>query len=158
MPNPKQLSFKEATLKAASFCAYQERTQQEVRNKLYKLGLYGDEVEEIIAWLITEGFINEERFAIAYAGGKFRMNHWGRSKIRLGLQAKGVSSRCLETGLKTIDEEAYLQKVDYLIQKKQKDLAGQETFKTKHKIANYLIGKGFESEIIWERLHLYFHS
>lgn len=158
MSNTKRYTFKEAKLKGASFCAYQERTQQEVRNKLYSWGLYGDEVEEIIAFLIIEGFINEERFAIAYAGGKFRMNHWGRSKIRMGLQTKGVSPRCIETGVKAIDEVEYLQKIDYLIQKKQKGLTGHEEIKVKYRLYNYLISKGFESDIIWERINLHFSS
>lgn len=156
MSNTKSLTLKEAQAKAESFCAYQERTQQEVRNKLYNLGLYSDEVEEIIAELITGGFINEERYAKAYAGGKFRMKHWGRQKIRKSLQSKGISPYCLEAGLREIDEEDYLQKIDFLIQKKLATIKENKPFEIKHKLAGYLMGKGFEPEIIWERVSQYF--
>ena len=69
----KFLSAKDAKVKAGDYCAYQERSQQEVRDKLYQYGLHQNEVEQIISELITEGFINEERFAIQYAGGHFRI-------------------------------------------------------------------------------------
>ena len=69
---------KTAQLKLANFCAYQERSQQEVREKLVKMGISSDDLEDIIVFLISENFLNEERFAIAYAGGKFRVKHWGK--------------------------------------------------------------------------------
>ena len=75
------LDYKSAVQKAADYCAYQERSQQQVRDKLYDYGLHSDQVEEALSELIQQGFINEERFAIAYAGGKFRMKGWGRKKI-----------------------------------------------------------------------------
>ena len=77
---------KEAKLKAADYCSYQERSQQEVRNKLYTYGLHKDDVEDILTDLVLEGFINEERFSTAYVGGKFRMKKWGRLKIIQGLK------------------------------------------------------------------------
>ncbi|MEQ8925876.1 MAG: RecX family transcriptional regulator, partial [Fulvivirga sp.] len=88
----KKLSPKEAKLKAADYCAYQERSQQQVRDKLYTYGLYSEDVERILSELITENFINEERFAIAYAGGKFRVKKWGRNKILQGLNQHRVSN------------------------------------------------------------------
>lgn len=150
------LTFKEAKVKAAAYCAYQERTQQEVRTKLYDMGLYGDEVEEMIAELITENFINEERFAKAYAGGKFRMNHWGRLKIRAALQAKGVSKRCIEAGLNEIEAEEYQEKLELLIRKKIATIKENEEIKTKYKLVNYLLNKGFEAPVIWEKVNAYF--
>src|SRR5437016_5381296 len=97
----------EALKKAYKFCAYQERSQQEVRDKLYELGLHKKDVEPIISQLVIEGFINEERFAIAYAGGKFRIKQWGRIKIRLALQQKSVSEYCINKALKEINNRDY---------------------------------------------------
>lgn len=156
MANNRPLTFKEAKIKAAAYCAYQERTHHEVRTKLYNMGLYGDEVEELIAELITENFINEERFAKAYAGGKFRMNHWGRLKIQAALLAKGVSKRCIKTGLNEIEDEEYQNKIELLIQKKIATIKGEDEIKTKYKLANYLINKGFEAPVIWEKINAYF--
>src|SRR6478609_905032 len=86
--SPKQkkiLTKAEAFQKASSFCAYQERTQQEVRDKLWELQVNRDWIEEIISQLIVENFINEERFAKAFAGGKFRIKKWGKVKIVMEL-------------------------------------------------------------------------
>lgn len=151
------LTYKEAKIKAAAYCAYQERTQEEVRSKLYDIGLYGDEAEELIAELISENFINEERFAKAYAGGKFRVNSWGKRKILAALQAKGLSKRCIEAGLSEIEDDAYEEKLEQLLKKKLASIKKDE-IKTKHKLANYLITKGFETAMVWEKVHTYFES
>ena len=90
----------QAFVKIASFCAYQERTQQEVRVKLYEYGIKTDEVEVIIVKLIEDNFLNEERFAKVYAGGKFRIKKWGRLKISRALEMKELSSYCIKSGLK----------------------------------------------------------
>src|SRR6478672_11099295 len=78
----------QALVKAEAWCAYQERCQQEVRDKIYSWGLHEHEVENVIAELISKNFLNEERFAKAYAGGKFRIKKWGRVKIRMELKRR----------------------------------------------------------------------
>ena len=101
-------------LKARGYCAYQERSQQEVRSKLYEWGLWKEVVEEVIVKLINDNFLNEERFALAYAGGKFRIKKWGKIKIQQGLKLKGVSEYCIKKAFASIDYDDYLN----LIQKK----------------------------------------
>ena len=81
---------KAAYVKAEHYCAYQERSQQEVRDKLYEWGLWPDAVENIISELISNNFLNEERFAKAYAQGKFNQKGWGRIKIKQALKLKKV--------------------------------------------------------------------
>ncbi|MFM7822341.1 MAG: regulatory protein RecX, partial [Bacteroidota bacterium] len=85
-----------------SYCAYQERSQQEVRDKLYSLGMTPDEVEQGVTILITEGFVNEGRFAEAYARGKNRTKRWGRIKIRMGLEGWGVSDVCIRKAVENL--------------------------------------------------------
>lgn len=94
--------------KARRYCTYQERSQQELREKLYSLGLFKKDVEETIAMMVTEGYLNEERFAIAYAGGKFRIKHWGKNKIKQALKLKKVSDYCIRQALKSISDDDYL--------------------------------------------------
>jgi regulatory protein len=142
----------EALLKISSFCAYQERTQQEVRDKLYGYGLHKDMVEELISKLITENFINEERFAKSYAGGKFRIKEWGRVKIKDALKAKGISDYCIRKGLQEIDPKDYMVTLLSLIEKRSEKEKEKNEYKRKHKIAAYLTGKGYEAEIVWEEL------
>src|SRR5690606_22791562 len=86
--NGKVYSYNEAKNKAEAYCAYQERSQQEVRDKLYHMNLHTSQVEELIAYLIENNFLNESRFANAYVSGKFRMKKWGRKKIKQGLKLK----------------------------------------------------------------------
>jgi regulatory protein len=143
----------EALLKAASFCAYQERTQQEVRDKLYEYGLYGDEVEEIISYLITENYINEERFAQSYARGKFRLKKWGRLKVRQGLKQHGLSDYCIRMGMKEIDEEEYDKTLSDLLEKKHTQLKEPNPLKKKQKLVAYALSKGYENDIVWTKVN-----
>ena len=89
--------------KINKYCAYQERTHLEVRNKLFEYGLASDDVDLLISQLITDGYLNEERFAKTFAGGKFRIKGWGRIKIIHELEAKGLTKNCILIGLKEID-------------------------------------------------------
>ncbi len=142
----------EALLKAASFCAYQERTQQEVRDKLYDYGLFSDEVEEIISYLITENYINEERYAKAYAGGKFRLKKWGRLKIRQGLKASGLSEYCIKQGMAEVDPEQYEQHLTDLLDKKNASLKEPDVLKRTQKLVAFALSKGYENDIVWEKV------
>ena len=148
----KTYSKKEAKLKAADYCAYQERSQQEVRDKLYDYGLHQADVEEVISFLITEGFINEERFAKAYVRGKFHMKKWGRNKIAAGLKQHKISPYCLKKGWQEIDEEEYLKVLLELIEKKESSLKETNQFIRKKKIAQFAIQRGFESHLVWDEL------
>jgi len=140
--------IKQAKLKATNFCAYQERTQQEVRDTLYKLGLHRSEVEELLAELITENFINEERFAIAFAGGKFRMKKWGKNKIINELNRRGITEYCIRKGLDEIDDQDYEATARTLANKKFDRLTDTNQLKRKYKVMRYLYGKGYESALV----------
>lgn len=140
--------MKLAKVKAGNYCAYQERTQQEVRDKLYKLGLYSDEVEEVLTELITENYVNEERFAKTFASGKFNLKHWGKIKISYELKHRNISSYCIDKALEEILDEDYEKVILQLINQKLRQLSGDE-YILKNKIARYVISKGFESELVW---------
>ncbi len=142
----------QAFLKAQLYCAYQERYQQEVRDKLYEWGLYPEAVENLIAQLITENFLNEERFAKAYAGGKFRIKKWGRIKIKLELKKRKLSEYCIRKGMQEIEEEAYMQTLKMLVEKKSKEITDKKLSIKNLKIARYLASKGFEQDLIWQVL------
>src|ERR1700744_5902304 len=115
-----QLTKEQALPKARQYCAYQERCHSEVKEKLYSLGLYKKEVEELLASLIEENFLNEERFAIVFAGGRFRIKHWGKVKIRHELKQKQVSEYCIKKALQEINTEDYRQTLYKLAEGKSK--------------------------------------
>ncbi len=139
-----------ATEKLKNYCAYQERSHQEVKEKLYKLGLYKKEVNEVITRLIEEDFLNEQRFAEAFVSGKFNIKKWGRVKIKAHLKQRQISEYCIKKGLEEIEEEAYLKTLEYLIQRKNREISEPDSFKKKGKIAAFVIQKGFESGLVWE--------
>ena len=140
--------------KAASYCAYQERTQDEVRQRLKKWNVWGEESDEIIAELISQNYLSEERFAKTYAGGKFRMKSWGRMKIKQELHRRGLSEYSIDKGMKEIGEKAYQESLKELLTKKKTMLERSETdkYKLKQKLVRFALSKGYESELIWKMI------
>ncbi len=148
----KNHSILEAKQKIQRYCAYQERSHQEVRNKLYEYGLWSDDVNNLLTDLITEGFLNEERFAKAFAGGKFRMKKWGRIKIIHALEGKGVSANCIKSGLKEIDDEEYELVVADFLRKKIETTEADNIYSQRDKLSKAAIQKGYEPELVWKLL------
>jgi regulatory protein len=143
---------KTALQKAANWCAYQERSQQEVRDKLYEWQMKTSEVEDIIASLIQENFLNEERFAFAYVSGKFKIKKWGKIKIKQGLKLKRVPDRIIKSALASIDEDEYLATLTELLAKKSDKEREKNKLKRQLKLLNYLYGKGYEKDLIFPLL------
>ena len=134
------------------YCAYQERCHSEVRNKCLELGLRGQDVDEAIAALIADNFLNEERFARLFAGGKFRSKQWGRKKIEAALKLRQVSAYCIRKGIQEIDEEDYAHTLRQLTEKKYASLKGEHMLKRRFRTIQYLMQKGFERELIADAL------
>lgn len=133
MAYKKILTKEQALQKLKQYCAYQERCHREVKEKLYALGVWKRDHDEIIATLIEENYLNEERFAIAYAGGKFRIKGWGRIKIKYELKQKQVSEYCIKKALKQIDESDYIAKLTKLATEKYQSLKGEQYLIRKRK-------------------------
>jgi regulatory protein len=140
----------QALLKAQGYCAYQERAQQEVRDKLYEWGIWPDAVESIISELIVQGYLNEARFATAFAGGKFRIKKWGRVKIKMELKKRRVSDNLIRDALKTIDEIEYVKTLQQLLEQKSREVKEKHPLKKQQKVMRYLASKGFEQDLIWD--------
>lgn len=138
--------------KAASYCSYQERTQDEVKKRLKKWDVWGEEADEIIAELITMNYLSEERFAKTFAGGKFRIKNWGKLKIKQELNRRGLSDYSIREGMSEIKDENYVASLRQVIVKKKALLDGKEpdAFKLKQKLAKFALGKGYESELVWK--------
>lgn len=151
---PKNSVTKEqAFQKAKHYCAYQERSHSEARDKLYSLGLWKKDVEELLSRLIEEDYLNEERFAKQFAGGKFRMKQWGKVKIQYELKQKQVSAYCIKKALQEISEEDYDKTIRKLSSKKISTLKSEKNiFIKKKKLQDYLIQKGYEWDIVSEML------
>ena len=146
---PKKTFSEHAALgKAEHYCAYQERSQQEVRDKLYEWGLWPDAVENTIIKLISADYLNEERFANAYTRGKFVQKGWGKIKIKQGLKLKKVSDALIKKALLKIDMDAYLATLQQILEKKSASVKEKETYKRHYQLKQYAMGRGFENDLI----------
>jgi regulatory protein len=148
----KKIAPEEARQKIYRYCAYQERCHQEVKAKLFDYGINRQDTDEIMTDLITAGYLNEERFAKAFAGGKFRMKNWGRVKIERELEIRGLTPACIRSGLNEIEDKSYQEVLRKLIQNKTDQLKEPNEFIKKDKIASYVIQKGFEPDLVWRIL------
>ncbi len=146
----KYISKADALEKLQRYCVYQDRCHQEVRYKLLDLGIYGDELEEIIAELITDNFLNEERFARSFARGKFRQKRWGRIRIRQELKQRKISDYCIRKAMTEIDPELYEEALLAVLHKKKALLQELDTYKRNHKLAQYAMQRGYEANLVWE--------
>ncbi|HQV61391.1 MAG: RecX family transcriptional regulator [Chitinophagaceae bacterium] len=144
----KHLTKEQALQKLKHYCAYQERCHSEVKEKLFNLGVWKKEHDEIISTLIEENYLNEERFAIAYAGGKWRVKHWGRVKIKYELKQKQVSEYCIKKALQQISQEEYLAVLKKLADEKYASLKAEQYLVRKKKTMDYLLNKGFEMDLV----------
>lgn len=143
------IGIEKALQKIKHYCAYQERNHRETKEKLYSFGLYKNEVERLLSQLVEENYLNEERFAIAFAGGRFRIKQWGRVKIKYELKQKNVSEYCIKIALKAIEEKDYQKKLHQLAEAKLKILKSEKnSFIKKRKLQQYLLQKGFEPSLI----------
>jgi regulatory protein len=152
-PKPKtRPTLQQAKLKAEKYCAYQERSQLEVKNKLLGMGLTMAETNEILVELVRDNFINEERFAQAFAKGKLKVKKWGNRKITMALKNKGITETLIQKVLREIDPNQYIEELRFSIQKKARTLKESDPWKRAGKLKQYLIGKGFEPELVFKEV------
>jgi len=146
------LTKEQALQKLRHYCAYQERCHSEVKEKLYSFGLWKNDVEDALSTLIEENYLNEERFAVQFAGGRFRMKQWGRVKIRYELKQKQVGEYCIKKALATIEEDDYVRTLERLATDKWEELKGETGFARRGKLQDYLIRKGYETDSIHQAI------
>lgn len=150
MLQKKKLTSDQALQRARLYCAYQERCHAETKEKLFSFGLPKNDLERIIAQLIEEDYLNEERFASAYARGKFRIKNWGKIRIRYELKQRRVSDYCISKAISEIDANEYMKTVKKLAEEKLKELNDEKNeLLKKKKTIDYLSQKGYEREIIF---------
>lgn len=154
MNNFKTHSEEEALKKLERYCAYQERCHKEVRQKLFDLGMNSDSSDKIIADLIQNNFLNETRFATAFARGKFRTKKWGKNRIVNELKFREISAFNINLALEEISDEAYNQTFENLSEKRFNQLSAEKNIQSKkRKFRDYLLYRGWESHLIYEKMN-----
>ncbi|WPY98462.1 regulatory protein RecX [Christiangramia sp. OXR-203] len=148
----KSYSVEEALQKLMHFCAYRDRSQKEVEDKLNEMHMIDAAKEKIIIELMQEGFLNEERFARSFVRGKFRIKKWGRIKITQELKKRGISSPIIKMGLTEIKESDYRSTLFELAEKKLQKINEPNEYKRKGKLADHLMRKGYESSLVFDSI------
>ena len=151
----KTYTVDEAQKKLEHYCAYQERCHKEVRNKLREMRMIPEAIDNIMVHLIQHNFLNEERFAKAYVRGKFRIKKWGKNRLLRELKFRQISKYSMDSALKEIDLDDYYQTLDELMIKRIDQVNEKNIYKKKKKVADYLLYRGWESHLIYEKLNEY---
>nr|WP_184159732.1 MULTISPECIES: regulatory protein RecX [Flavobacterium] len=145
-------TIKEALQKLEHFCAYQERCHEEVVSKLYSLKMTSDEIDTIIVKLIEDNFLNETRFACSFARGKHRIKHWGKIRITNELKARQISSANINLALKEISAEEYFETFENLSERCWNNLSENNALKKRKKFCDYMLRRGYESNLVYEKV------
>lgn len=144
----KSYTFQEIKQKMLNYCVYQDRCHFEVEQKMKEFLLIPEAKEEILLYLIQENYLNEERFTRSYIHGKFHIKKWGRNKIFIHLRQKQISEKLIRSCFDEIEEEEYLKICTELYSSYFSKLGGMKEYQKKTKTTRFLLGKGFEYEII----------
>ncbi|MEO9482814.1 MAG: regulatory protein RecX [Ekhidna sp.] len=148
-----KLGIKEAKQKAGRFCAFKERSPSELLEKIQTWGIAEEDASQLVAELLKEGFVDEQRFANAFCNDKFEFNSWGKQKIKAHIYSHKLSETAVQTALDRIDPEKYFSRLLELAKTKWDRLEKDEDFKRKQKTLAYLVSKGFESDLIWSAIN-----
>lgn len=152
MYSQKTYTLTEATKKLESYCAYQERCHKEVTSKLWEMRMIPEAIDQILTHLIQENYLNEERFSKAYARGKFNIKKWGRNRIVNELKFRGISKYNIKSALQEIGDDDYFTTLDKLAKKRVKEIKETNLQKRKKKLADYLLYRGWESHLVYEKI------
>lgn len=152
MNHSKAYSLVEATRKLESYCAYQDRCHKEVAEKLKGMRMIPEAIDQIVTHLIQENYLNEERFAKSFARGKFNIKKWGKNRIVNELKFRQISRFNIATALKEIENDNYFQTLDILAKKRLAQLTDTNIQKRRKKLADYLLYRGWESELVYQKL------
>ncbi|CAM1342706.1 regulatory protein RecX [Tenacibaculum aestuarii] len=150
--NKQVFTVEEIKRKMEYYCVYQDRCHKEIETKLKEYRLIPEAREHILLHLLEHNFLNEERFSKSFARGKFRIKKWGKERIVRELKFRDISAYNIKSALKEIDEEEYIKTLYVLVEKKNASVTETNPFKRKKKIADYLLYRGFESNLVYEAL------
>ena len=155
MQHKKTYTVEEAKKALENYCVYQDRCHKEVEEKLHKMGMIPQACEVIILHLMEHNFLNEERFSKSFARGKFRIKKYGKVRITQELKFRNISEYNIKTALKEIDGKEYIETLYALSSQKWENTKESNFYKKKKKVADFLLRKGYESNLIYEVLSEY---
>lgn len=150
MNSGRKYTLPEAKTRLEALCAYQERCSQELDRKMRQWGLDEEDRNALLADLISNNFLSEERFAEAFVSGKINIKRWGKVKIRQHLKQKAISEYSIKKALESVEDDVYFGNLKHLVQHKYSSLKGPDDYNKKVKLYRYLSSKGYETEHVRE--------
>ncbi|MEZ4801764.1 MAG: regulatory protein RecX [Gelidibacter sp.] len=156
MKTTKAYTIEEATRKLEQYCSYQERCHKEVIQKLQRMNMIPQAIDVIVVHLLNNNFLNEERFARAFVRGKFRIKKWGNYRITQELKQRDISKTLITLAIKEIPGSEYLETFHELAEKKARTIKDTNIQKKKKKLADYLLYRGWESHLVYDKVNQLF--
>jgi regulatory protein len=153
MQNKQTFTLIQAKKKLEQYCAYQERCHKEVQQKLKDMHMIPEAIDVVIAHLLEHNFLNEERFAKTFVSGKFKIKKWGKRRLALVLKQKDISKYTINLALSTIGEDEYIDTFNALAEKKLRSIRESNILKKKKKLADYLLYRGWESNLVYDKVN-----
>ena len=144
----KEKTEQEAYLQLAAMCAQAEHCEQEMRDKMKRWAIEPDTQDRVIARLIKERYIDNERYARAFVKDKIRYNKWGRRKVMQALWMKRIDDDILHQVLDEIDDKEYIDVLIPLLKQKRKAIKAKSDYELNQKLVRFALGRGFDFSII----------
>lgn len=144
----KECTEEEARYKAEAYCSVSEHCVDDVFRKLEQWGVSAGSADAIVAHLVKEKFIDEQRYAIAFVRDKYRFNQWGRIKIAQALRMKRLSATCISTAMEEMDEAEYQSILLSLLERKWMSVKGRNDYERKGKVIRFAVSRGYEMDEI----------
>ena len=144
--------YREALQRAAAFCSRQETYTRHIREKLSEWGVSENDAEKVLSKLKEEKFLDDRRYALAFAREKFRLNRWGRMKISYMLRMKGIQDEVIGEAVFQFDEDQYAAACRELIRAKSSGMKEKNPWTRKAKLQRFATSRGFESDLVFRLL------
>ncbi len=153
METRKTYTVEEALKRMERYCSYQERCHKEVNQKLYSMYMIPEAIDQIVVKLMQDNFLNEERYAKAFVSGKFRIKKWGKQRLTRELKQKDIGKTLITMALQTITDQDYIETFDALAEKKAESIRETNVLKKRKKLADYLLYRGWESHLVYDKVN-----
>ena len=142
------MTEQEAYLRLAALCAQAEHCEYEMQEKMRRWEIADDAQARVMQRLITERYVDDERFARAFANDKVKYNKWGRRKVEQAMWLKHIAEDIRQRVLDSIDDEEYIAILRPLLQQKRRSVKAHNDYELRQKLFKFAIGRGFTMDII----------
>jgi regulatory protein len=144
----KEVSEQGAYLQLAQLCARAEHCQYELIEKMRRWEMSDEAQARVMQRLVSERYVDDERYARAFVRDKIRYNKWGRRKVEQALWMKHIDDDIRSRALSEVDDEEYLSVLRPLLKQKRRSIKAASDYELNQKLVKFALGRGFTFDII----------